>query len=440
VGEIELCETVEDVITTGVDRNTVSKRPPSHVAPASYPGRKKIRPLTCQGKNRKRRRTARPKGLAKIIPPVWLHLKKGDIMFGVFSRPRITQEMLDKGNYLLSKVFGEPIPPYPRSDCFFIETPLSKIPWKDISKRFKNRGFISIRINTTRSEIQKSRIPFNKEEKAATTWSSECGAVVFRAFGGQANYLRRLFYFTSEWKELLILYRDGQTAIYTRYEAMGKDLHDDTNMVLSTLYHTKTGNGVGLKGRREVRQPPMAHLGVHAYRQIGNPNQYGGHSNYVRFYREVPNPLLILRLTALYRWVNHFFQMLEPTEFNQCLGKQREDLRGYGPLNVHAVSFDSTDVHADPEKWLTLLTYYLGPPEAEWTGGGELVIPELALGIQTAPRMAAIMDGRLYHYGGRVFGSRFCVASYCTHIELSSYLHPDFSWVGIPGFGVFSNK
>jgi len=207
------------------------------------------------------------------------------------------------------------------------------------------------------------------------------------------------------------------------------------NKVISELYFA---NIKCMSNRRDVRNPPPLHLGPHEYAKTCRfkDTHYKGYSNVVRFFpassitRGYCTDCTTTRvrqqiLYAVRTWIVPANVEATRSDLHTCGGN----------FDVHAVIFDPSDPHYDPEKFPALLSYFKGPETAPWTGGGDLIIPELRLSVVLRPQTEVIIDGCVYHYADKTFGVRFCTSSYNTEISEKSKLFDGFKWIAKKNFG-----
>jgi len=369
----------------------------------------------------------------------WVHPEKGNVAPGVWSRPEVSSEDTRVISQCLSVIHQTSCAMYqtPRDSVTFLEYDLWEIPWSDIRESRRNEKQISLRVRTSVCWVTRNRVKYNKSKEDSRQWSSRLGTHLNEFLSDEDYYT--CFYVLPK-KELLIQWQEGYTILDVKRDAIPVEIHDQTNNVLTQLFRAAAN---GQQNRRDAARanPAPIHAGIHEYRgipaQLREP--YSGHGTAVRFFQDVPNPGMFLQLTPLHAWSNKYYAESDPKWWQKMdQDNRRKDITVGGKekqLNTHHLTWKNTNVHADTEPWPSLLTYYSGPPEAPWTKGGEVHIPELRVWVVTKPRTTGLIDGRLYHYASEVMGVRHCVSSYRSEISPNAYFHEDFSWINTENFG-----
>jgi len=140
---------------------------------------------------------------------------------------------------------------------------------------------------------------------------------------------------------------------------------------------------------------------------------YGGFSNVVRFYADIPGPQFFMEMAPLYLWTNKLFKLIAPHTYTEMYDKTRSDLHvAGGAIDNHVFNFDRADLHNDIEDWPAILGYYKGLPSLPWSAG-ELEIPEARLIIVVRPLDEILLDSILYHFVAAILGGvRYSTSSY----------------------------
>lgn len=390
--------------------------------------------------NSKKRGNSWARPLFPLAPTVsWVRRVKCDVGPGMWSKPELSSDDARVLSDCLSIIRNTSCTMYhtPRDSVTFIDRELWELPWTEISESRKKEDRICIRVKTSVEWVTKGRVRFNKSTEDSRQWSSRLGAHLNNQFSDEEYY--SCFYLLPG-KALLVQWLEGYTVVDFKRDAMPPEVHDRTNSVLTQLFRA-AAHGEQNRRNAAAANPAPIHAGIHDYRGIpaAQRENYGDSGSAVRFFQDVPSPEMFLQLTPLHAWSNKYYAHSNPEWWQKMdSDNKRKDVTLGGTeklLNTHHLTWKNTNVHSDSEPWPSLLSYYAGPPEAPWTKGGEVHIPELRLWIVPQPRTVGVIDGRLYHYASEVMGVRHCISSYRSGIGPNTYFAEGLSWINTENFG-----
>ena len=224
-------------------------------------------------------------------------------------------------------------------------------------------------------------MPYNREKRQACEWQVEICAFLDSLMSEEEmvdNYI-----ITSK-EEIRIQWQCGRPLLEIHRQSMSQVVHDYVNDKMNILFEEESGFQ---NERRGSNLPKPKHIGPHEFKKMADlkDSHYGGYSNVIRLYSDIPGPDFLSEMAPLYAWTNLFYKTILPKTYAEMFNSCREDLKvSGGALDNHVFNFDRVDLHNDIEDWPALLGYYKGPPGLPWSGG-ELQIPELRLIIMVKP-------------------------------------------------------